>query len=90
MKEVLNCQHVVSNLERNTRQAEIYSMVYGNMVKEIANKITGLYMKEDIGDYSTTYSSRIIVCDYDDFYKAVEEEASRLRHLMFVPSFGKN
>ena len=73
MKETFSVRHSVSNLQKNTDQARIKYLVRDKIARELAQHIADCTIKEDVGDFSTTYSCRVIVADVDDFYRLVCE-----------------
>ena len=82
MKETFSVRHSVSNLQKNTDQARIKYLVRDKIARELAQHIADCTIKEDVGDFSTTYSCRVIVADVDDFYRLVEKTAMELTSRM--------
>ncbi len=89
MKETFSAQHVVSNLQKNTDQARIKYLVRDQIAKELAYRIADCTIKEDIGEFSTTYSCRVIVADVEDFYRLVEKAALDIAYRMSPLQIGE-
>jgi hypothetical protein len=89
MKETFSVQHVVSNLQKNTDQVRIKYLVRDQIAKELAQHIADCTIKEEVGDFSTTYSCRVIVADVDDFYRLVERAALDISRRMSPLQIGE-
>jgi hypothetical protein len=89
MKETFSVQHVVSNLQKNTDQVRIKYLVRDQIAKELARHIADCTIKEEVGDFSTTYSCRVIVADVDDFYRLVERAALDISRRMSPLQIGE-
>lgn len=79
MKETFGVQFTVSNLQKNTDPDRIRYECRSKMVRQLADHIVDATVKEDVGEYSTTYGCRVIVTDVDDFWRLVEKKAFELQ-----------
>lgn len=85
MKEVFSSAHTVSNLAKNVDQHRILYVVRDQLAKQLALHITDALVKEDVGDFSTTYSMRLVVADEDHFWRCVQREALELQSRLNLP-----
>jgi hypothetical protein len=89
MKETFSVQHVVSNMQRNVDQDRIKYMVRDSIARQLAQHIADCTIKEEVGDFSTTYSCRVIVADVDHFYRLVERAALDISRRMSPLQIGE-
>ena len=89
MKEIFSCAHTVSNFEKNTDQERIKYLVREKLTRQLAAHIGEEMMKEEVGEFSTTYMMRLVVADTDHFWRCVQQEAMQLQSRFSMPVWVK-
>lgn len=86
MRETLQMQVSISNMQTNDSEM-IKRMVHDKLRYAIADKIVGIATKETQLEFHKEYRCRVIVADYEDYWRDVKEAAERLSYGGFSPMF---
>lgn len=86
MREVLQMRVSVSNIQ--TRDSDILQrLVHDKIRRAISDKIAGIAIKETQHECHREYACRVIVADYEDYWKDVKETADRISYRGMSPVF---
>lgn len=86
MRETLQMQVSVSNLQTHDSDL-LQHLVHDKIRRAIADKIAGIATKETQHEFHREYYCRVIVADYDDYWKDVKEAADRMSYRGMSPMF---
>jgi hypothetical protein len=74
--ETLGVDCTVSNYEAIGNAGWVRDMIREKIIAQLGTFLSNSdFIKEERGDYSTTYRARVIVASPDEFYRLVEEYA---------------
>jgi hypothetical protein len=82
MFERIGLKLTASNLAYNSNPDFIRDRIIHEMRMQIADKIGRIGVIEKRHDYHTEFQCELFVCTYDEFYKAVQDEARKLAYGM--------
>lgn len=86
MRETLQMCVSVSNIEANSLHM-IGNLVHDKLRHAIADKIALLATVVTQHEYHKEYRCRVIVADYDDYWRDVKEAAERMSYRGTYPRF---
>ena len=86
MRETLHMQLSISNIETHDSKM-LQHLVHDKLRYAIADKIVGMATKETQCEFHREYRCRVIVADYEDYWRDVKEAAEKLSYRGFSPMF---
>lgn len=86
MRETLQMSLSISNMDTHNSSL-IDNLVHQKLRKSIADKIAGIATKEIQHEFHKEYRCSVIVADYDDYWRDVEEAAQKLSYKWYGPMF---
>ena len=86
MKEELSMCVSISNIQTHD-QKMIDCLVHDKMRHGIADKIAGIATVETQHEFHREYRCRVIVADYDAYWRDVNRAAEQLSHRRDIPMF---
>ena len=86
MRELLNMCVSVSNMHLSD-PVMIEHFVHDKIRRGIADKVASVATVETQHEFHTEYRCRVIVADYDDYWRDVKEAAERMNYRGASPRF---